>query len=69
MLELINGQTLQRTARRILAVAALGALAACSNVQSFDYAAIDEIPSGPGLLSGGDGEFVLYPLGGTGKGE
>lgn len=69
MFELIKGQTPQRAARRILAVAALGALAACSNVQSFDYTAIDEIPPGPGLISGGDGEFVLYPLDGAGKGE
>lgn len=69
MFELIKGQTPQRAARRILAVAALGALAACSNVQSFDYTAIDEIPPGPGLISGGDGEFVLYPLDGAGKSE
>ena len=69
MFELIKGQTPQRAARLILAVAALGALAACSNVQSFDYTAIDEIPPGPGLISGGDGEFVLYPLDGAGKGE
>ena len=69
MLEPINGQSLQRTTRRILAVAALGALAACSNVQTFEYTAIDEIPPGPGLISGGDGVFVLYPLGGAGKGE
>lgn len=69
MLELIKGYNPQRAARRILAVAALGALAACSNVQSFDYTAIDEIPPGPGLLSGGDGEFVLYPSDGNDKGE
>ncbi len=69
MLELIKGHNLQRAARRILAIAAVGALAACSNVQSFDYTAIDEIPPGRGLLSGGDGVFVLYPLEGTGKDE
>ena len=69
MLELIKGDAPRRAACRILAVAVLGVLAACSNVQSFDYAAIDEIPPGRGLLSGGDGEFVLYPLEGVGKGD
>lgn len=69
MIELIKGQTLRRATRRMLAIAALGALAACSNLQSFDYTAIDEIPPGPGLISGGDGEFVLYPLDGAGKNE
>lgn len=53
----------------MLAIAALGALTACSNVQPFDYTAIDEIPPGPGLISGGDGEFVLYPRDGADKGE
>ena len=69
MLELIKGDAPRRAACRILAVAVLGVLAACSNVQSFDYAAIDEIPPGPGLLSGGDGKFVLYPNDGNDKGE
>lgn len=69
MFDLINRQTPRRTARRMLAIAALGALTACSNVQPFDYTAIDEIPPGPGLISGGDGEFVLYPRDGADKGE
>lgn len=69
MHELIKGHNPQGAVWRILAIAAVAALAACSNVKSFDYTAIDEIPPGRGLLSGGDGVFVLYPLEGTGKDE
>jgi len=69
MLELIKEHNPRCVARRILAIAAVGALAACSNVKSFDYTAVDEIPPGRGLLSGDDGMFVLYPLEGTGKDE
>ena len=69
MFDLIKGQTPQRAARRILAVAALGTLAACSNVQPFDYTAIDEIQPGPGLISGADGEFVLFSRDGTDSGD
>lgn len=69
MLDPTNGHTPWRMARYMLAIVALGALAACSNVQPFDYTAIDEIPPGPGLISGGDGAFVLYPRDGAGKGE
>ena len=36
------------------------ALAACSAGKPADYTAIDEIPPGPGLFSGADGEFTLY---------
>ena len=63
MFDLIKGQTPQRAARQILAVAALGTLAACSNVQPFDYTAVHEIPPGPGLFSGEDGVFTLYESG------
>jgi len=69
MHEMIKGHNARHAVRQILAIAALGVLAACANVKSFDYTAIDEIPPGRGLLSGGDGEFVLYPLEGTGKDE
>jgi hypothetical protein len=48
------------TARLLAAVALGGALAACSNVEPFDYTAIHEIPDGHGLFSGSDGEFDLY---------
>ena len=54
-------QTLRRMTAQLLAAAALGgALAACSNVEPFDYTAIHEIPDGHGLFSGSDGEFDLY---------
>jgi len=60
MTELTKGQTVRRAFRCLLAVAALGALAACSNVQPLGYTAIHEIRPGPGLFSGDDGVFVLY---------
>ena len=54
-------RTLLHMAARMLAVAAFGgALAACSNVKPINYTAIHEIPDGPGLFSGKDGEFDLY---------
>lgn len=44
----------------LAALTAIGLLAACSNVEPFNYTAIHEIPEGPGLFSGSDGEFDLY---------
>jgi hypothetical protein len=35
-------------------------LGACADVKPLEYTEIHEIPPGPGLLSGEDGEFVLY---------
>ncbi|MBE9552773.1 MAG: hypothetical protein IMF05_04835 [Proteobacteria bacterium] len=53
--------TLGRMTARLLAAVVLGGtLAACSNVEPFDYTAIHEIPDGHGLFSGPDGEFDLY---------
>ena len=46
-----------------LEVICLLTLAACTNVGPFDYQAADEIPSGPGLVSGSDGAFVLFRRG------
>lgn len=43
----------------ILSVVA-GMLSACSGVEPFDYTEVHEIPPGPGLISGEDGEFELY---------
>ncbi len=40
--------------------ALLCAVAACAEVKSFEYTEIHEIPPGAGLMSGEDGEFVLY---------
>lgn len=51
----------RRTAKRLIPVIALAAmLAGCSGVEPYSYTPIDEIPPGPGLFSGEDGEFVLY---------
>ncbi len=35
-------------------------LGACAEMKPLEYTEIHEIPPGPGLLSGEDGEFVLY---------
>jgi hypothetical protein len=35
-------------------------LGACAEVKPMEYTEIHEIPPGPGLLSGEEGEFVLY---------
>ena len=34
-------------------------LGACSNIRPVAYVPIDEIPPGPGLFSGDDGEIVI----------
>ena len=34
-------------------------LAGCA-AEPFEYTPVDEIPLGPGLLTGDDGEFVIY---------
>ena len=50
----------RRTACRVVIAVAVGLwLAACA-AEPFDYTPVDEIPPGPGLLSGEDGEFVIY---------
>ena len=36
------------------------AVAACADIKPMEYTEIHEIPPGPGLFSGEDGEFVLY---------
>jgi hypothetical protein len=50
----------RRMARR-LGIALLAGLwlAGCA-AEPFDYTPVDDIPPGPGLLSGEDGEFVIY---------
>ncbi len=47
-------------ARWLCAAAFAAALAACSLGEPAEYTAIDEIPPGPGLLTGAEGEFTLY---------
>ncbi len=54
-----TGNRLSPLVRAAVAACAVGALAACGKVEPFDYTAIHEIPPGPGLISGEDGEFVL----------
>lgn len=36
------------------------ALAACAGAKPFEYHPIHEIPEGPGLVTGEDGEWVIY---------
>ncbi|MEE8248452.1 MAG: hypothetical protein V3S87_14460 [Alphaproteobacteria bacterium] len=36
------------------------ALAACAGAKPFEYHPLDEIPEGPGLVTGEDGEWVIY---------
>jgi len=45
--------------RLVIALSAGLWLAACA-AEPFDYTPVDEIQPGPGLLSGEDGEFVIY---------
>ncbi|MGH1481781.1 MAG: hypothetical protein ACRBM6_24130 [Geminicoccales bacterium] len=50
-----------RSLRRVIAGSMLLALTACSVGQPREtVTVVDEIPPGPGLFSGEDGEFVIY---------
>ncbi len=49
-----------RLAAVALAWALALALAACAGAKPFEYHPIDEIPEGPGLVTGEDGEWVIY---------
>ncbi len=55
-----NRKIITGPGRWLAAAAFAAALAACSLGEPVDYTPIDEIPPGPGLLSGEDGEFTLY---------
>ncbi len=55
-----NGKKITVSGRWLAAVMLAASLGACSPGESVDYTPIDEIPPGPGLLSGEDGEFTLY---------
>ncbi len=48
-----------KTTQFLAAVLLAAFLAACSNIQPVEFVPIDEIPPGPGLFSGEDGEFVI----------
>ena len=48
---------------RLWLFASFGAIllaTACAEVKPFEYTEIHEIQPGPGLLTGDDGEFVLF---------
>ncbi len=49
-----------RLAAVALAWALALALAACAGAKPFEYHPIHEIPEGPGLFTGEDGEWVIY---------
>ncbi len=49
-----------RLAAVALAWALALALAACAGAKPFEYHPIDEIPEGPGFVTGEDGEWVIY---------
>ncbi|NIA67032.1 hypothetical protein HBA54_00325 [Pelagibius litoralis] len=62
-----NQRLLQpRSNRALSAMAMVGllalavVLAGCADVKPLEYRAVDQIKPGPGLLTGEDGEFVLY---------
>ena len=57
-----DGQMTQRpySSPVLLAAMSLVALSACGNVKPIDYTEPHDIQPGPGLLSGEDGEFLLY---------
>ncbi len=46
--------------RMAILAAVFGLVAGCGQVTPVAYTPIDEIPPGPGLLSGEDGEFTVY---------
>ena len=45
--------------RPVVAATFACALVACADVKPFEYTPGSEIPPGPGLFSGEDGEFVI----------
>ncbi|MFQ5973603.1 MAG: hypothetical protein ACE5Q3_14845 [Alphaproteobacteria bacterium] len=49
-----------RRARCIGLALVLAALTACSRIEPYEPERADEIPEGPGLLTGESGEFVIF---------
>jgi hypothetical protein len=45
---------------RLASVALALLLAACAGAKPFEYQPIHEIPEGPGLFTGEDGEWVIH---------
>lgn len=56
----MHGELVRRFQTLALTGALLLLLGACAEVKPFEYTEIHEIQPGPGLLSGDDGEFVLF---------
>ena len=52
----------QRLSASLTLLACGLALVGCADPKPFHYDSANEIPSGPGLFSGQDGEFNLYRL-------
>jgi len=51
----------RRPLRTLALPLALGlALAACESFEPYEYQPSSEIPKGSGILSGDDGEYVIY---------
>jgi len=50
----------RRWRARLASLALALALAACAGAKPFEYHPIHEIPEGPGLFTGEDGEWVIY---------
>lgn len=46
--------------RMAILATVFGLVAGCGQITPVAYTPIDEIPPGPGLLSGDDGEFTVY---------
>ncbi len=46
--------------RLVLVMAVAFFATACAEVEDFDYTPIGDIPPGPGMVSGDEGEFVIY---------
>ena len=46
--------------RLVLATAVAFLVTACAEVEDFEYTPSSEIPPGEGLVTGKDGEYVIY---------
>ncbi len=56
----MKNEPVRRSPILALAVGMLLLLGACAELKPLEYTEIHEIPPGPGLLSGEDGEFVIF---------
>ncbi len=56
----MKNEPVRRSPILALAVGVLLLLGACADMKPFEFTEIHEIPPGPGLLSGEDGEFIIF---------